>query len=182
MGSAPLALSERRIDRVVARHQALLDRCLLYCAILAPTIAVVALRLGFGLRRPDTDPWLMIGYVAPLLFAGPIWVRYRLRSLPNVATLVIVIDAVVFVLASARFVVGEAIPFSGHTLFLTYSAATTPVPAYRWLALALFVGTTVVKLLVWQDPYSWGLGIALGLASAAVSSLAQRRHSSRSSV
>jgi hypothetical protein len=63
-------------------------------------------------------------------------------------------------------VLGEVLPFSGHMLFLTYSGLTTTARWYRWLALVLLAETTVFKLWVWRDVYSWSLGLVIGLVAA----------------
>jgi hypothetical protein len=102
-----------------------------------------------------------------------------LRGVAATPTSALALDAIVFLLASLRFVVGERLPFSGHTLFLTYAGVTASIARYRWVALALFIGTTGVKLWVWRDPFSWAAGILLGLAAGALTAVVQRQHSSR---
>ena len=72
-------------------------------------------------------------------------------------------------LAFARFVVGTVLPFSGHMLFLTYTVLTIGrVRWYRRLAVVLLVETTIFKLWLWRDPYSWSIGLGLGAVAAAV--------------
>ena len=104
-------------------------------------------------------------YVAPMCIAVPWWMRARLRTLNgegNVESWRAGADAAMLVLAMARFVVGAVLPWSGHMLFLSYSAITTDTRDYRIVAVLLLVETTVFKLLVWQDARSWAIGLALG--------------------
>ena len=111
-------------------------------------------------------------YAAPMFLAAPLWWRGRL----NAAAPVQAIDAAVTLLAFARFVIGDVLPFSGHMLFLSYSAAAGPVArGYRLLAFVLIAETTLFKLWIWRDPRSWVLGLALGLAGAALARLVGRR-------
>jgi hypothetical protein len=156
-------------DRLIRAHLGWIDRALLIAAVAFPlmTLAaagVIALRVvDVGAKTGAAIVFLVV-YVAPLVIAAPLWLRGRL----DVPMRTHVVDAVVLALAFARFVTG-LLPFSGHMLFLTYSLLARPVsPRYRWVALALLVETTVYKLWQWHDPRSWGIGLAAGLAAAAV--------------
>ena len=84
------------------------------------------------------------------------------------------LDVLVFVLAAARFGVGERLPFSGHMLFLTYTILTTRDRPYRWLALGLLVETTLFKLGLWSDPRSWSIGLLVGAIAALVALVLER--------
>lgn len=108
----------------------------------------------------------LILYIAPLFAISPIWVRLRLVSWPPRLAAVAAIDAAVFLLSFLRFVSGTFLPFSGHMLFLTYSAAVTNSTIYRALALLLLIVTTWFKLVLWRDPHSWSIGLILGLVAA----------------
>lgn len=109
-------------------------------------------------------------YVAPMLIAAPWWVRVRLAERPLTISARWVLDAVVILLAALRAVGVPWLPFSGHTLFLTYSGIVTRHRGYRILALLLMLETTVFKLWLWRDPGSWSLGIAAGVMLAIVES------------
>jgi hypothetical protein len=63
-------------------------------------------------------------------------------------------------------VFGNVVPFSGHMLFLVYSAMTTPLRWYRVMAALLIVLTTVFKFAVLKDPLSWSLGLVVGVLAA----------------
>jgi hypothetical protein len=60
------------------------------------------------------------------------------------------------------------LPYSGHTLFLTYVLLTGPGRGFRAIAAVLLATTTWFKLALWDDPYSWALGIAIGAVLVAL--------------
>lgn len=158
-----------RIDAFLLAHGALIRRVLLAAAVAFPAAAIAAAVLvRYGIldfdERSGAAATFLVWYVAPLFLAAPLWLRGRL----HVAGRTRALDAAVTVLAFARFVSGGLLPFSGHMLFLTYSALTPPVTrGYRLLALALLIETTIFKLWIWRDPRSWALGLVLGLLAAA---------------
>jgi hypothetical protein len=115
-----------------------------------------------------------IAYVAPLFLAAPLWLRNRL-AVPLRLDVRSIVDAAVLSLSVARFVTGTILPFSGHTLFLTYSGLNVGSRAYRILALLLFVETTWFKLFLWRDTKSWGIGIAIGLIATALTLWGSRK-------
>jgi hypothetical protein len=137
-------------------------RALLVTAVLLAVAALAAVTFvcDWPARR------YLIFYLAPLFLAAPLWVRLRLADWPPRYTTRIAIDAIVFGLSFARFVSGELLPFSGHTLFLTYSLVTTASLGYRIAAVVLIADTTVFKLWIWHDVASWSIGIGLGLVAA----------------
>jgi hypothetical protein len=110
-----------------------------------------------------------------MFLAAPLWIRHRLRGFERRSAGENAIDATVFVLAMLRFVVGEVLPFSGHMLFLTYTGITVRASSYRWLVLLLLIETTIFKLVLWRDPRSWGIGLALGLVAGLVATALPRR-------
>lgn len=71
-----------------------------------------------------------------------------------------------FALGAVRSVTIGILPYSGHTLFITYAVAATPERGFRALAALLWLGTTIVKLWVWDDPVSWAWGLGLGAAAS----------------
>ena len=109
-------------------------------------------------------------YVLPMLVAAPFWLRLRVgeRSLSFSGRWLL--DGLVIFLSALRGLGVPGLPFSGHTLFLTYSGIVTPHRGYRILALLLMLETTVFKLWLWQDPRSWSLGIAAGVVLAVAES------------
>lgn len=136
-------------------------RSLLWVAIVLPLAALAA-----GAREPDWPAqrfWAL--YVAPLFCAAPLWVRLRVaeaRRLDWRAAL----DATVLGLSFARFLASGLLPFSGHMLFLTYSAIATTSFRYRVLAAVLIAETTFFKFWIWKDWRSWLIGLALGIIAA----------------
>ncbi len=112
-------------------------------------------------------------YAAPLLLAVPLWARLRLATLESSSAASRLLDVLVLALGLARFV-GAVVPLSGHMLFLTYSGLTTPIKWYRWVVVVLLAETTVFKLILWQDAWSWGLGLGVGLLAATIYGLLRR--------
>ncbi|PYO92483.1 MAG: hypothetical protein DMD58_01715 [Gemmatimonadetes bacterium] len=117
---------------------------LLYATILCPAVAIIA-----GLLA---NPWPLqrglIFYIAPLFFIGPLWLRMRVGERPLQWETLWALDLGVFALAILRFITGNWLPFSGHMLFLTYSALTTMSIRYRVLALALALETAWFKFVL----------------------------------
>jgi hypothetical protein len=143
--------------------------------LLASIAAPAACALGSIYATVAWTSWpavrFLLFYVAPMGVAVPWWARERIRWLSNVdhrASWHLALDVVVLLLAMARFGVGAALPWSGHMLFLTYSAITTDARTYRALVVLLLVETTIFKLLVWQDKRSWAIGLALGVLAGVV--------------
>jgi len=75
-------------------------------------------------HRPAAARYLAL-YVAPLLLALPIWARHRISALGQAPVQTYAINLAVTVAAFGRFVFGTFLPFSGHILFLSYTALTT---------------------------------------------------------
>jgi hypothetical protein len=139
--------------------------------------AAVAVPLLFAAAALGVEGWearrFLLLYVAPFFVAFFVWARIRLDERRRTGAGALAVDAVAVVLGAVRFA-GAPVPFSGHMLFFAYSALTTRSAPYLLLALALAAETTWFKLVLWRDPYSWGLGIAVGAALAAVRILIHR--------
>lgn len=154
---------------LIQRHRDVLRRALAASAVAVP-LAFVAGALavdGWPARR------FLLLYVAPFFVAFFAWARIRVDEAARTPAAALALDAAAVVLAAVRFA-GPVVPFSGHMLFFAYSALTTRSTAYRWLALALAAGTTWFKLVLWRDAASWSLGIAAGVALAAMRILVHR--------
>jgi len=143
---------------------------LLWATILCPAVAIIA-----GLFAP-TWPLQrgLIFYIAPLFFIGPLWLRLQLGERPLRWGTLWALDLGIFVLALLRFVTGTWLPFSGHMLFLTYSALTTTSARYRALALALALETAWFKFVLWHDPRKFWIGLVGGAVAALVFVFARR--------
>jgi len=152
--------------------RAALPRLLLWTAVALPAVPLAGALVADGW---PAQRFLAL-YVAPLFAAAPLWLRLRLRAPDAARGIRAWLDGAVLLLSFLRFVLGGVLPFSGHTLFLTYSGLTTRDAWYRWLAAALVVETTVFKLWLWRDASSWALGIALGLLAAWSYSRLSPRH------
>ena len=149
----------------------MLRRALVAAAIILPIAVTIA-----GLFSPHPRGPLFIAlYVAPLVLVAPLWLRIRLRERPLAVSALWALDGVVIVLGALRALGAAWLPFSGHTLYLTYSALVTRHVGYRIAAVLLFVETTVFKLWVWRDRFTWAAGIILGLLVAAVALRLDRR-------
>jgi len=158
----------------LARHRPWLGRALPWAAAGLTVAAVLA---GF-LVEAGPDRRFVVYYVAPMMFAFPLWARARLEAVETQPWARLALDAVVTALSIIRFVTGM-FPFSGHMLFLTYTALTTPRRGYLALAALLIAETTVYKLVLMGDVKSWSFGLAAGLACAgAYAWLGRRRAAS----
>ena len=149
------------------RHRRAIDRALAAASALLPAaVASYALVLHAG-------DWpalrFFIGYTAPLLALGPTWLRRRLASIGERPDAADCVDVLTFAAGAARSGGGWGVlPYSGHTLFLTYVLLTGPGRGFRAVAVILLGTTTWFKLVLWDDPYSWALGIAIGAMLSAI--------------
>jgi len=165
--TAPFALT--------ARNRRTIDRLLAATSVLLPAAVVV-----YALVARSGD-WVaqrhFIVYTAPLLALGPAWLRRRLAAIGERPGATAWLDLVAFAASAARGVgAGLVLPWSGHTLFLTYVLLAGPGRAFRVIAAILLATATWFKLAFWKDPYTWGLGIAIGVVLAAARRHADRRH------
>jgi len=143
---------------------------LLWATFLCPAVAVIAglFAATWPIQRG------LIFYVAPLFFIGPLWLRLRLDERGLGWGTLWSIDLGIFFLAVLRFATGPWLPFSGHMLFLTYSALTTTSAPYRALAFALALETAWFKFVLWHDPRTFWFGLAGGAVAALVFVLVRR--------
>jgi len=174
MTTSPRDRAERVIFALFDRRRRAIDRLLAAASVLLP--AAVA---AYALVARQGD-WVaqrhFIGYTAPLLALGPIWLRRRLAAIGERPRAIDRVDLIAFAAGAARGVGGGVVlPWSGHTLFLTYVLLTGPGRRYRIVAALLLATTTWFKLALWNDPYTWGLGITIGAVLAAVRTRAVRR-------
>ena len=142
--------------------------------VVSIVLPVVCIPVAIGLRDRAMEQFLLL-YVAPLLMAGPLWVRSRLGAVRQSSMSAHVLDALVLAISMVR-VFGNLVPFSGHMLFLVYSGLTTPLRWYRILAVVLIALTTVFKFTVLKDPLSWILGLFVGVSAALVHRRLVNRH------
>ncbi|MBB4639663.1 hypothetical protein [Longimicrobium terrae] len=145
-----------------ATQRARLDGTLLASAVVVPLLTAAA-ALG-------ADSWparrFLALYTGPFFFAFFIWARLRLREPGPHSRGALAVDAAAVIAAALRLL-SPAVPWSGHMVFYTYSAFTTRSLPYALLMLVLAGSATWFKLVLWDDPWSWGLGIVLGLFLAA---------------
>ena len=156
------------------RHRRAIDRLLGVASVLLPA-AVAA--YAFVVHPGDWPAQrFFIGYTAPLLALGPTWLRRRLAAVRERPQLADRVDVAAFAAGAVRSGGGWGVlPYSGHTLFLTYVLLTGPGRGFRVVAIVLLATTTWFKLALWDDPYSWALGITIGALLAAVRRYADAR-------
>jgi hypothetical protein len=148
-------------------RRAITDRAFLDRFLLSSAVVLTVGALGAAVVADDWRARSFFAlYIAPLFLVAPLWVRLRVAGPRPARGTRAWVDVVVFVLSCLRYLFTGLFPFSGHMLFLTYSALTTREAWYRWVAAALLVETTVFKLWVWRDATTWSLGLALGLLAA----------------
>jgi hypothetical protein len=158
------------LRRLIIEHCEPLRRAMLACGVAVPLLfAAVALVVdGWEARR------FLLLYVAPFFIAFFAWAWMRLGRIEQDRPGALAVDAVATVLGAVRFSGLTAIPFSGHMLFFAYAALTVRSTRFLLLVLALAAETTWFKLVLWRDPRSWALGIAVGCALAAARILINR--------
>jgi hypothetical protein len=153
----------------VIRHRSRLRRG---CALGAAGVP-----LAFAAGAAMADGWeakrFLLLYMAPFFPAFFLWARWWMDEIEQRHPAVLVVDAVAVVLAATRMT-GTWLPFSGHMLFYAYAGLTTRARALQLLIGGLAVAAGWFKLVLWDDWRSFGLGIAAGLALAAVRLLAGR--------
>jgi hypothetical protein len=130
-------------------------------------LTIAAVLAGFLSMDAGPARRFVVFYIAPMVLVFPLWARVRLARIEVEPAGRVALDAAVTLLAEVRTLTG-ALPFSGHMLFLTYSLLTTRPLWYRVVAILLIAETTWFKLGMWSDLRSWSLGLACGLAAAAV--------------
>jgi hypothetical protein len=143
----------------------------------ACTAAAVVVPMGIAagalaVDGRDARVFLLL-YIAPFFVAFFAWARIRVDEIGSTGAGAWAVDALAVVLAGVRMA-GPFVPASGHMLFFAYSALATRSVPYRLLVLVLAAETTWYKLVVWDDFVSWALGIAAGLALAALRLLIHR--------
>jgi hypothetical protein len=164
----------QRLTELVVAQRERLDVALRLVAVAAPAIAVVTGLVHYAITKEVDGVRFLVLYVAPIFLAAPLWMRHRLRGFEQRSGGVQAIDAAVFALSVLRFVAGEALPFSGHMLFLTYTGITVRASGYRWLVVLLLIETTIFKFVLWDDRRSWGIGLGLGVAAALIATALPR--------
>jgi hypothetical protein len=147
---------------LLAAHRRWMSPALLAAAVLVPLAALAACAFvdGWAARR------FLAFYTAPFFLAFFLWMRIRLATVESQPLAGLAVDAAAVAVGLLRFA-SAAVPWSGHMLFFTYSALTTRSRGYVALVLLLAVETSWFKLGVWHDPFSWGVGIGMGLFLAA---------------
>lgn len=173
-GSAPSSRTEPRaaveaLRSFVIRHRSRLRRA---CAL-----GGAGVPLAFAAGAAMVDGWeakrFLLLYMAPFFPAFFLWARGWLNETEQQRPAALVVDVVAVVLAATRMM-GTWLPVSGHVLFYAYAGLTTRSRALRVLIGTLAAAAAWFKLVIWDDWESFGLGIAAGLALAALRLLAGR--------
>jgi hypothetical protein len=172
--SAPSARPDPRsaveaLRSLLIRHRSGLRR--------ACVLGAAGVPLAFGAAAAVVHGWdakrFLLFYMAPFFPAFFLWARRWLDEIGTHRPAALVVDTVAVVLAATRMA-GTWLPVSGHMLFYAYAGLTTRSLALRVLIGALAAIAAWFKLVLWGDGRSLGLGIAAGLALAAVRLLAAR--------
>jgi len=180
-GSAPSSRMEPRaavqaLRSFVIRHRSRLRRG---CALGAAGVP-----LAFAAATVMVDGWeakrFLLLYMAPFFPAFFLWARHWVDQIEQQPPAVLAVDVVAVILAATRMM-GTWLPVSGHMLFYTYAGLTTGSRALRVLIGALAAVAAWFKLVLWGDWRSFVLGIAAGLALAALRLLAGRASAEPSS-
>ena len=119
------------------------------------------------LRFPPDKAALNLVYHVPIVFPFVTFLLERARSIQQAPSWSVAPDAIVVFLAMWR-IVGDVPLLSGHALFLSYAALTCRTRITRFAAILVLGETVWLKLFVWHDAASLGLGVALGLCFALV--------------
>ena len=106
-------------------------------------------------------------YIAPMLVFAPLLLASRLREPGPPRLWNAGIDLTAIGVAGSRMV-APVIPFSGHMVILVYALMSSRSKLLWWLALVLAAHTTYLKLVMWRDPITWIVGVAIGVALASV--------------
>lgn len=154
--------SANALRRFVLRRRQPLRRAARFGAVAVPLLfAAAALAVeGWAARR------FLLLYQAPFFAAFFAWAAIRVDSAERDRPGALLVDAAAVALGAARFA-ALPVPYSGHMLFFAYSVLTTRSTPYLLLAAVLAAGTSWFKLVLWDDPLSWALGIAAGAVLAA---------------
>jgi hypothetical protein len=138
----------------------------------------IAMPLSCFLAVPFFKTWaekrFLIFYLAPILSMAAVWMHIKIDE-KYASRVGRTIDGLVFLGALGRFVIGGMLPFSGHMLFFTHTMLTTDSKVYRLFAGLLILETTYIKLRIWEDYKSWGLGTCLGILSGVAYSIVGRK-------
>jgi hypothetical protein len=173
-GSAPSSRMGPRsaveaLRSFVIRHRSRLRRA---CAV-----GALAVPLAFAAGAAGVDGWdakrFLLFYMAPFFPAFFLWARRWMEGIEQQRPATLVVDAVAVVLAATRMM-GTWLPMSGHMLFYAYAGLTTRSRELQVLVGMLAAVAAWFKLVLWSDGRSFVLGIAAGLALAALRLLAGR--------
>lgn len=173
-GSAPSSRMEPRaaveaLRSFVIRHRSQLRRGCAFGGAGVPLAvgAASAMVGGWEAKR------FLLFYMAPFFPTFFLWARHWLDDVDNERPAALAVDGVAVVLAATRMT-GPWLPFSGHMVFYAYAGLTTRSRPLQLLIGVLAAVAAWFKLVLWDDWRSFSLGIATGLALAAVRLLVGR--------
>lgn len=148
-----------------------LARYLLIASVVAPVLIVLLCVL---FRREVGRPLYFAVYFAPAIGAFFLSISYRLLELKQYGLVRGFIDGLVILLCSLRMT-APLVPMSGHMLFFVYSGLTIRSRLFRMIIAALIIQTSIIKLVLWGDYWSWSLGVLSGVLLAGVFARSPRR-------
>lgn len=139
-----------------------LARLVLPLSFVAPSaLVLIAVACPWVVERPR---YLAL-YVAPAVLLFLLWSHDRLSRSEGYGKARATLDVAALLLCGLRMV-GPLVPPSGHMLFFVYAGLTMAAASSRWIAVALILETSYLKLAVWRDFESWSLGTLAGLLLA----------------
>lgn len=122
-----------------------------------------AVRFMRGQYWLDSDRIVMTFYLVPMYLLVLGWAGVML-GLPRLLTpLAVWVDLLAVAIAASRCLT-NAIPASGHVVFLLYAILITPHRLYRILAGSYLAATLVCKFALWHDFITPTLGALIALA------------------
>ena len=138
-----------------------------WICLIAANLPAAALTIRTAVASDWEATWYYIHYVAPICFIAGLFVYYRLGRTERLRLRPEGLDALAIALSSLRVLpFAGLLPYSGHTLFLSYAFFATVSLAFRSVVGAYLLWVTFIKLGVYHDPISWGVGIIIGACLA----------------
>jgi hypothetical protein len=106
----------------------------------------------------------LIFYFLPITIFFVFWVNHKVKEFHKFDKLM-VIDSIVVILSALRAINSLAfiLPYSGHMLFLSYLAVTIKSQKLRIFIFILLVSTTIFKVIIWKDYFTWINGMILSM-------------------
>lgn len=146
-------------------------RFFLIASIAAPVLVVLFCGV---FRREVGRPLYFSVYFAPAIGAFFLSISYRLLETKQYGLVRGFTDGFVILLCSLR-ATAPLVPMSGHMLFFVYAGLTIRSRLFRIIIAVLIIQTSIIKLAIWHDYWSWAFGVLSGVLLAGVFARSPRR-------